>query len=546
MKILTLEQILKEDINSFVEWGTKVIQKKVSTIHPDLNAGSKQFQYLLRNIYILSEGYSEINAKETLVIYLNGTRISYMNDISEMKYFLKIIKIYKDLINLEPKQYGIKLKKISKNHEFEKVDDIKEYIVETIKKIKYLKNNKDIKKKNKDMRTADEFLYEDDKFEISLFTKFNTAKETFGGITNWCITKTLNHWKAYTEIGVLVLFNNKKVKYKSREETPDAFICNHYSIKDDYFSQTLSYDMKDNQLSSENQTRDYDEIVEEQCKKLFGDNLNNWKDVVETNIAEEEFFPLLNDDFVNGKVIVKDLIFIGSSYHYFNIESDKYRQEDYDRLVDAEYYGGLQISSANFSKIKFPNIGYISNRLELTKFTGDITIDKNDLDVITIRYETGNYTDIKNIEFKDDLILKRLTTLGRVSDWSIKCKNEMSAEELELSESIFGFDSVADTEFSYDNRTNNYKIESLSKEGELEVNNIEDHTKHININNYDMVHFYIDTPKSIRSAKYIFNDVEEVHFYISDYDKNIEEIKSRVEEDKVFSFNNVEIFYHEN
>ena len=58
MKILTLEQILKEDINSFIEWGTKVIQKKFPTIHPDLNAGkSKQFQYLLRNIYILSEGY---------------------------------------------------------------------------------------------------------------------------------------------------------------------------------------------------------------------------------------------------------------------------------------------------------------------------------------------------------------------------------------------------------------------------------------------------------------------------------------------------------
>ena len=37
---------------------------------------------------------------------------------------------------------------------------------------------------------------------------------------------------------------------------------------------------------------------------------------------------------------------------------------------------GYRYHPANFSKIKFPNIGYISNRLELTKFTGDITIDK--------------------------------------------------------------------------------------------------------------------------------------------------------------------------
>ena len=28
MKILTLEQILKEDINSFIEWGTEMIPKK--------------------------------------------------------------------------------------------------------------------------------------------------------------------------------------------------------------------------------------------------------------------------------------------------------------------------------------------------------------------------------------------------------------------------------------------------------------------------------------------------------------------------------------
>ena len=34
-------------------------------------------------------------------------------------------------------------------------------------------------------------------------------------------------------------------------------------LKDDYFSQTLSYDMKDNQLSSENQTEIMNDIVKE-------------------------------------------------------------------------------------------------------------------------------------------------------------------------------------------------------------------------------------------------------------------------------------------
>ena len=542
MKILTLEQILKEDINSFIEWGTEAIQKKISTIHPDLNAGSKQFQYLLRNIYILSEGYSEINAKETLMIYLNGTRISYMNDISEMKYFLKIIKIYKNLINLEPKQYGIKLKKISKNHEFEKVDDIIKYIEETANKIKDIMKNKDVKKKNKDNRMADEFLYEDDNVKISLFTKFNTAEKTFGGISNWCITKNLNYWNQYTKVGVLVLFNNKKVKYKSREETPEAFVCNHYSIKGSYFSQTLSYDMKDNKISH-HLTDDYEDIVKEKCTKLFGGNLSDWKNIVETNITEEGFFSIPSYNFINDKVVAKNMVFVGRPRHHFDIGSDEYRQEDYDKFINAEYYGGLQISPADFSKINFPNIKYISFSFELYGFVGNVTVDKNDLDVIDIRYKNTDNAKTKNIEFKDDLILKKFNVLGGINSFSIKCKNEMSIEKLMIDDLLFGFDSVADTEFSYDNETNGYKIESLSGEGELEINNMRKHSQHININNYDMVHFYIDNFRSIDISKYIFEDVEEVHFYTSDDD--IDKIMKHIEEKKDPSLDDVEIFYHE-
>ena len=75
------------------------------------------------------------------------------------------------------------------------------------------------------------FYMKDDNVKISLFTKFQTAKETFGGISNWCVTKSPNYWRSYSNSGILVLFNNKKIDYESRDKTPQAFVCNHCSIR---------------------------------------------------------------------------------------------------------------------------------------------------------------------------------------------------------------------------------------------------------------------------------------------------------------------------
>ena len=60
-----------------------------------------------------------------------------------------------------------------------------------------------------------------------------------------------------------------------------------------------------------------------------------------------------------------------------------------------------------------------------------------------------------------------------------------------------------------------------------------------------MVHFYIDKPTSIDISKYIFEDVEEVHFFIKEYDRFAEEIMEHIKEKKDPSLDDAEVFFHE-
>ena len=125
-------------------------------------------------------------------------------------------------------------------------------------------------------------MYEDKKFRISLFTNYKTARDGFGGITDWCVTKQPFRWNEYTENAILVLFKNKEIEFKSMKETSEAFLCNNYKvINDTELDRPVTYDMTDKDLFYPNITSDYHEIVEKKkCIELFNGSLMNWKDVV--------------------------------------------------------------------------------------------------------------------------------------------------------------------------------------------------------------------------------------------------------------------------
>ena len=563
MKILTLEQILKEDVNSFVEWGLKELDTKSYEGEPIKDNPVEAVTFILKKLYNLVEGYSEINAKKAFDIYLNDFIHTPRYIIKFSAYFFRIIQAYIDLINLEPKRYSIKLRKINKNSNFETIKNVREYIIDTLNKMNNIKTKKVIKKKNKDKRMADEFLYEDDNVKISLFTKFQTAKETFGGISNWCVTKSLNYWRTYSSSGILVLFNNKKVDYKSREETPNAFVCNHCSIrkgrdyrigKDKYddFINVVTYDLKDKVIydDDENFTRDYDDIVKEKCAKLFGGNLSDWKNVVEVEGRDKYFFAVEDDNLINGNVVAKNMITFGND-DFFDIRSDNYDQENYNNLIGAEFYGGLRIKNAILDKTSFPDIDYVSDLLVLESFRGDLNIYKNDLSNIIIDRDGGFEETYTNVSFQSSLDLVELSFFGSDFDVSVKCKKGMSVKYFRVIENIFSFESNTDTEVSYDNGSDTWTIEALKSNGELNITDIKSYVNYLSyfnyldINGFDKVNFYINSYKEIEEGRYTINNVEELHFYIKNYDKNIDDIKDMTEDIDTFKLNDTEVFYHE-
>ena len=415
MKILTLEQILKEDTESYVAWGMEAIDNTKGGGYPGsaIKKAYGSVEKFLIELYNLTEKVNEISSKMALLIHLNDGGY-------KPRYSISVIDAYVKFLKLNPKQYGIEIKKITNNpitlKTFSSTDAVKDYLVESINQIKEVKRRRENKKNNKDEREADIFLYEDKKFRISLFTNYKTARDGFGGITDWCVTKQPFRWNEYTEHAILVLFKNKEIEFKSMKETPEAFLCNNYKvINDTELDRPVTYDMTDKDLFYPNITSDYHEIVEKKCIELFNGSLMNWKDVVKD--AEEKDSNIFSDALkhvVGDKIIANEFVSISgvNNKKFYNGKNLETEYKDVLPLIkNAEYHKGLFISGIDMGELPFPKIKYVENGLVLDSFHGEVEVEDNNTNSVFIcaNYNTSIKTyltfwskiDVDEIEITD-------------------------------------------------------------------------------------------------------------------------------------------------
>lgn len=237
----------------------------------------------------------EMFAKNLFKIYYNKVKdLIGLNEIArETNLFASTIRKYNKLIEENPpKEIGIPMKSLN---DFESIEKIEEYIGTIEKKIEEIETKRRTKGLNKLQP-----IYQNQDFKAYFIEDEDVMANTFGGISDWCVSKENDYWSQYTSNdGLMIVFQNLMSDIPGEEK---------------YILATLRYD--DETLSEINNLKN-----EESENSMF---VSEFGDDVATNLK--------------NKYNVSKISEIGEGLYEhepkITLDGNKYSQEEIEEVFD--------------------------------------------------------------------------------------------------------------------------------------------------------------------------------------------------------------------
>ena len=291
--------------------------------------------------------------------------------------------LYKYVVAINTKDIEIYNIKIKLLNDFNNIVEVDDYIESINNKIS----------NNPDSLEDLTFLYEDRNYKIFLADDEDLFRKVFEDETNWCVVNQDDYWNDYANKGILVLFEDKDIRYQDKNETPYKFVlATLIENKDNNVSFEIIKDLRDKDVSLDigNKIKSYTNIVINSLKKEFGFVDDNGKDKTIDGIRNQIYFgKYITKIKLSNEIYVEEDIF-GSIY--YNKEDKILEFYDDDVEINNSNYQYLRII---MEKIKVNKIWLRGERTVLKSLNKSIIPD------IALSYESALFiNNCENLELK--------------------------------------------------------------------------------------------------------------------------------------------------